>query len=546
MRFKKVLLSLIFVSLAAAGPVYWIWCRPSPLEKAAKLTDRGDTSGAIAVLAAALEAKGWKADDEEAMRVELARSYLMNGALENAEGQFRTVLEKFPENAYAHLGMGYLYLVKGFDSFAVESYQKARELNPEDWRASLGLAGLYVFRGEFEKAEKEYRHVLEIVPSETIARKGLARAYALSGAFSRAASEYEQVLSRLSQDLDVRLTYARTLFLSGQLVRAEQETLRILEQSSDHKAAQMLLADILSNTNRRQEAQRLYESIFNGDRQHILAGLNIALLRARRGQMEDAKALLSSLEQALPKDEPLTQTSFPGFFEIQDILNTKDFIRHLFMEYHTARARLYVMQALYTDAEREVRYNLQRQPNDIPSLRLTAELYRLKQQPDERLEWIQRALQAYPRHPYLLLDRAESLISAGRLTEAFADVQNVRAECPTLSRAAALLSEVYLGIGKTHEASEAAKEAIQLNPHDPGAYLAKGLVDMATYHYDQARKEFCRALEIDTSFARAYYELSRLHYIFKDLKAAQAAFRSAHEFEPIVYSQLTMRPSKHK
>jgi tetratricopeptide (TPR) repeat protein len=89
-----------------------------PYYQAGTLINRGDRDGALPLLQRAVERAATRQESNEVPRLLLAENLLAVGRLDEAEAHFRQVLERQPEEARAHLGMGYLTAAR------------------QDWRAS--------------------------------------------------------------------------------------------------------------------------------------------------------------------------------------------------------------------------------------------------------------------------------------------------------------------------------------------------------------------------------------------------------------------------
>lgn len=192
-KFKEQPESLVFVSLADA------YRRAGQYEKAVLVCQEG--------LKRQPGASGG--------RVVLGRIYLEQGKLEEAEKEFRRVLEEDAENLMAHTQMGLLLLKAGRNQEAIDAFQKVLTLNPDDenvqeWlkqaiekaagtksqpapsrekkppaqsreqesekvsTATLTMAELYVQQGHFDKAAEVYQELLAQDPENLMLRQKLA------------------------------------------------------------------------------------------------------------------------------------------------------------------------------------------------------------------------------------------------------------------------------------------------------------------------------------------------------------------------------------
>lgn len=74
---------------------------------------------------------------------------------QRAEISFKQALEKNPQNAEAHYGLGGIYNYQGRYKEAEEAFKTALRLDPAQMDAHFSLGYTYEQMGEMEKAEKE-------------------------------------------------------------------------------------------------------------------------------------------------------------------------------------------------------------------------------------------------------------------------------------------------------------------------------------------------------------------------------------------------------
>jgi tetratricopeptide (TPR) repeat protein len=90
----------------------------------------------------------------------LAESLRNRGFYENAMNSYQKVLEKYPANTEAHLGMGTIYLDKEEVENAEKEFQLVLQQNPDNPAALKGMAQVNLSRGNIEEAEKLLQKIL--------------------------------------------------------------------------------------------------------------------------------------------------------------------------------------------------------------------------------------------------------------------------------------------------------------------------------------------------------------------------------------------------
>jgi tetratricopeptide (TPR) repeat protein len=463
----------VLLLAAAAGTGWWLTSRPTPLERGRRLLDGGDTAGAIEVFRRALD-RDPAPTDEEGLRESLSRAHLLRGAVENAEEELKRLREKFPRNAYAPLGLGFTYLARGFDRFAVDSFLAAKDAAPDDLRPALSLAAARAFREEWDEARREYLGVLERSPAEASALRGLARACRALGRHDEAAVRYREALSVLPQDAGSMHGLARTLLALGHPDEAQQVWESLPESARSAAAGRILRADVLEASGRTEDAGDALREAVEQEPRHPLALMRRARWCAKRRDFEESRALLERAAQSLPKAQAASG-SFAGLSEILDSLETKAAARRLHVENELAWADLETARGTHAEAERRLLRALELSPNDVEAFRSLADLKRRQGDDEQRDRWLALALERHPAHADVLLDAAEAALAARRVPEAAEREAVSRGSAVSLPRGLRVRTEILLADRRPAEARATAAEARRLFPAHPQALLAAGL-----------------------------------------------------------------------
>ena len=523
-------------ALLGCGAAWWMWFRPSPLERARKDLDRADPAAAVEVLLKRLDKGPRDAAEALDLKRELARAYLMKGAYDNAEAALRALLQASPDDFYGNLALGFLFFSKGQDAFAAESFQKAKSLEPGDLRASHALVALYNFRGEHDKARAEALDLLNRAPTDAQARMGLGRADLGRGLFADAAASFETAMAASAANEAASQLLIQALLGAGEYRRAEEALAPLLKQAPEDPSALFLQADYFLARSMGDQAEAIYRRIYEKDARRLFAGVALAKLLARRRETEAAQTLLMDIAQRLPKPDDIPPPSTSGFYEPWETLETRDAVRRLRVDFHRAMAEVYVARYLLPDAEREIQLALQILPRNLPARRAWTEMKRLGGDVSERVAAARSSAEVFPEHPEVLMDLAQALAAAGRPPEALTYAQAAAAACPALSRAQAVLAETRLAAGNKADAARAASKAEELNDRDPEAYLADGLVKAARGDWREAEVSFGKAVELDPFLAWAHWERARTLDKLNKKRPARAHRDKALELEPRVFA----------
>jgi len=512
-----------------------LWYYNTPLKKAERLMEAGDPTAATDLLSNTLAQKEWDSENEEALRLRLADAYMMRGALDNAETQYRKLIDLFPDHGPGHRGLGYIWLLRGHDAFAAEAFTLAAAKDHGDVRSRLGLAMARALQGDWPAAARSYEDVLKMIPGNRVARRGLAGALHAQGLFEAAAERYQMLATESPPDGKARLSLGYSLFQAGRVAEAEEYVRRLVD-STKSEAAALFLGEILMNTGRRDEAGAIYQRLHQASPRHFAPRLALAAWQSARGRPKEARALLEKINLEMPAKPPVPEFVMSDE-EAWDILEFRLRHRALRVETCLLAADTYSRANDLAGAEHDVRRALVIDDRDPAALRMMADLARRRGDKAGREAWVARGLGHYPKHPAFLLDRAEMRLAAENTKDAFVDIALAKTACPRLARVQALSAEGLLLIGATAEAAKAAADAVAQDPTHAGAYLAQGLVQKAQGKKESALASFGRAAGMEGCKPRAYDELGRLLAALRRPLEARQARAEAHRLEPMVYKE---------
>lgn len=149
---------------------------------------------------------------------------------------------------------------------------------------------------------------------------------------------------------------------------------------------------------------------------------------------------------------------------------------------------------------------------------------------DEAVSYFDRAISADSDLYQALLKRGESYSALELYQQALGDFINVlRLSSNYYFRAAAYLgkAKVYWKLGFGNEAFTVLTEAIDEQPENKNLYLRRGVYHSDRDYYDSARADFLRAIEIDSLFAEAWYQMARMEMKSGNYKRAISAYDTA-------------------
>jgi competence ComEA-like helix-hairpin-helix protein len=173
----------------------------------------------------------------------LGKAYLESRRYGDAADIFQRVISSVPEDFVAHLGMSIVREDEGNLDDAIWHMERAFEVQPANAAVQGELRRLYARRDGIEP------------PKVRLTRGALARMYVKGELYNQAIAELRAGLSEDPQRLDLQTLLARAYFLGGQRVEAAEMCTAIIKKLPYCLDANQILAEILSKTERGEEAR---------------------------------------------------------------------------------------------------------------------------------------------------------------------------------------------------------------------------------------------------------------------------------------------------
>jgi TolB-like protein/Tfp pilus assembly protein PilF len=233
-------------------------------------------------------------------------------SLRAAADYFRQAVERAPDYARAHDGLGDAYAVLGFydllpprDAFpaAADAARRALELQPSlvEPHATLGYVALY-HEWDWPRAEREFRRAIDLDRGYSTAHQWYANFLTAMGRFDEASVEMGAAMELDPLSVIANAALGWVLYYAGDYQRAIDQCTRALELSPDFALAYLWrglareeLGDVAAGLHDLEQAIRLSD----GSAIHI--ALHARAL-ASAGQRDRARALMQQLEARATSD----------------------------------------------------------------------------------------------------------------------------------------------------------------------------------------------------------------------------------------------------
>ena len=147
------------------------------------------------------------------LEVSLARLYLRQGRLVEAEQQAHRAVEKNRWVPQPHLALGAVAMRKKDYPTAIAAFSKAVDVAPWDWNARLSLADSHRRAEDWDEALAQYAQALVLKPNHPEGLLGKAQTWEQMGRPAEAIAAYEKALEAAPNLLMAQYNLAR-LFLT--------------------------------------------------------------------------------------------------------------------------------------------------------------------------------------------------------------------------------------------------------------------------------------------------------------------------------------------
>jgi tetratricopeptide (TPR) repeat protein len=199
--------------------------------------------------------RGWAPANLELGHI-LGHAYLQTGQIDRARDAFARTFNVKPASAAAHLLTAQMMIRLQLEAAAAEELKRAVAKDSALPQANLLLGQLALFRGQFDESVALTQRELAIAPGNAMAY------YQLGDAYLRQA-RIDEAIAALQQSLWVNPFYSGPYILLGkaytqkrQPATAEGMLRRAIEYDPNNRTAHYLLAQLLQQTGRAEEARR--------------------------------------------------------------------------------------------------------------------------------------------------------------------------------------------------------------------------------------------------------------------------------------------------
>jgi tetratricopeptide (TPR) repeat protein len=320
--------------------------------------------------------------------------------------------------------------------------------------------------------------------------------------------------------VETRYGLAQTYLDLSEFAAAEKELLRVIIREGDHQGARYLLGLLSAAEERALAVEHLSIAASGGD-----TGLAVS---AR--EMLDVLAEFG-VEQDVPYEAALLAHAYLRLEEPTLALRQLKRVMALQPDNYNARAYAGYTQFSLKDhdsARRTLREVTREDPKNPLGYYFLGLLHRSEGYWPTALWEFQRALQLDASNAAVYAEIANTYQRMGRVAEAGEWYRAAISVAPDVPGFRLLLAQFYADVVlRPERALAAAREAVAMAPGDPVARELLGWAHYLVGNLPEARISLEHALDLDPTFARAYYHLGIVYNDVGDREMARWAFQRA-------------------
>jgi tetratricopeptide (TPR) repeat protein len=204
------------------------------------------------------QVKSWAPENVE-MAYTLGLSYIQSHDLDKARDAFARMYSVSPGSASAYLINAQMMIRQQFEEFAEKELQQALEIDPRLPQANFLLGELAVYRADLERG-------VALLQKEIAINPGFAMAYYMLGeAYSRQL-KWDAAVGPLQKSIWLNpffsgpyIVLGKVYLKKGELANAEGMLRRALRMDPNNFSGHHLLAQVLQQSNRAEEAKKEFE-----------------------------------------------------------------------------------------------------------------------------------------------------------------------------------------------------------------------------------------------------------------------------------------------
>ncbi len=197
-----------------------------------------------------------------------------------AEAMFRKALEINPENANAHLNLGYLLGVRKKYDEAIFHLKEAIRIEPRSAKARSNLGYVYMWKGDVYESFGYFFEAVQLNPRLAEAHLGMGVLRLQEGEFKQAEMSFRNVIALDKENASAGVGLARTLRNQRKNEEALAVIIEVVRKYPDNLEALLETGELLIEQGRFSDARLHFNKVLALDPGNVLALQGVARINA--------------------------------------------------------------------------------------------------------------------------------------------------------------------------------------------------------------------------------------------------------------------------
>jgi tetratricopeptide (TPR) repeat protein len=474
-------------------------------------------------------------------RLFLARIYIVNGKLADAENTYKGLKSIAPDQPEAYQALGTFYVSTGQLEKAVSEFQAVVAAKPKDRAAKSHLVetlldlnrgsqaaplnqGILKEAPDYPPAlvasarillnDRQYDKAVAALQKAVKSDPNLARGYYFLGLAQQALGLTDMAKGAFSRALELEPQMALASAALAGLTRDHNEALRLADKalksnpnlpSAHFAASQALLAkgDL-------QQGEAALEETLRRDPLSLPALTTLLSLRIRQGRVQEAAQRLSGLLQQNPQNPGLHFLLAMARFEMKDLERAESDVRQALAldpktpAAYTLLANIDFARGDVVKAKANLRTAIAAYPRNLLNYMALVTQYEKEENWEEAKKLCQQAHEIDPTSPMVAAELAFLYLEhGGDINAALSLAQIAKQKMPDSPATADALGWAYHKRGSPNSAIPQLKEAVEKVPDNPIYHYHLGMAYMAAQRPDLAGQSLRTALKVHPDFRYA-------------------------------------------
>lgn len=457
---------------------------------------------------------------------------------EEADLQFRKVLQTDPSNVEARLEFGKSLFAQGKGAEAYREFEEALRLAPEnpEARRLFRELSLALYLRDPQRPVERYRQLAAMAESELSKDPNSFDGWRIKGLLAQAdrrtpdaIEAFRNALKVKPLDADITRQLARTLAQdSARGAEAEALWTSLIQSNPKDGGAYVDLAEFFKARKDMAKAESVLREAAKNASAMSVAHFRLAQFLWEQGRRDEAKELVESrLARDAQQPEALLQAG-DFYFEVKDWDAALAHYQSGWKQSTERRAEygkrvVRVLNALgrMEEARRVSAEVLQLAPKDLELRTAQALLEMERKQPAEAVDLLTKLIAEHPGNPTLHYHLGRAHLQAGQMEKAIAQWRESLRLAPAATEPRLELARLALQAGRLPEALEGARTVLLIEPSQPEALHLRVAALQAMGQWPEARKALDEFRQLHPGVEAI--ELDEAYFHIKDGKHLEAA-----------------------